>query len=107
MNQLGTKDRNAGNGAVSVKRTVRASTACTPDGSNWPFSIQATPLFNFSARSNDQRTASASTGVPSWNLALSTRWKVQVRPSALVSQELASQGTIFASGPSYLASASY
>ena len=44
-------------------------------------------------RSKLAQTASALNGVPSWNLTPSRRWNVHVRPSLLVSHDVARDGT--------------
>ena len=51
------------------------------------------------ARSNEKTTSSAVSGVPSWNLTPSWRWKTQESPSGAISQLSASAGSTVPSGP--------
>ena len=74
-NHQGRKEVKGAKGRSSLNTTVWASGAEMFSALRKAFSIQAGPLPRLRVRSNDHRTASASTGSPLWNFAFLTRWE--------------------------------
>src|ERR1041384_178135 len=100
-------ERNAAYGWGSVNRIVWWSITLMPSSFRKSESIHAGPWLSLSVRVKENRTASAVTGSPLWNLAFLTRWNVNVFASGDDSHFSASHGAISGGLPTYLASASY
>src|SRR5215467_13694036 len=103
----GRNDRNGAYDCVRVNWIVESLTTLMPSSLRKSESIHAGPWLSLSVRANENRTASAVTGSPLWNLAFFTRWNVQVFASGELSHFSASHGTTSGGLPTYFTSASY